>query len=83
MSSQELDLLQRSGLLGMEVGSDAGSEETLEALGKGFGCSDILTFNEACVSRGIPVAHYFIIGGPGETEATIDETLENLEKLKS
>ncbi len=83
VSNEVLDLLQRSGLLGMEVGSDAGSEKTLEALGKGFGCSDILIFNEACVSRGIPVAHYFIIGGPGETEATINETLDNLEKLKS
>ncbi|MFO7728857.1 MAG: lipid biosynthesis B12-binding/radical SAM protein [Desulfonatronovibrio sp.] len=77
----DLDLLQRSGLLGMEVGSDAGAEATLSALGKGFSCSDILKFNDICVERGIPVAHYFIIGGPDETEATIKETLDNLEKL--
>ncbi len=81
ITEDELDLLQSSGLQGMEVGSDAGAEATLRALGKGFGCSDILKFNNACVSRNIPVAHYFIIGGPDETQATIKETLDILEEL--
>ncbi len=78
----DLDLLLHSGLLGMEVGSDSCAEPTLEGLGKGFCSSDVLRFNAACVRRGIPVAHYFIIGGPNETEATIRETLSNIGKLE-
>jgi lipid biosynthesis B12-binding/radical SAM protein len=78
----ELDLLLRSGLLGMEVGSDAGAEATLNGLGKGFGCAEVLRFNALCTARNIPVAHYFIIGGPDETEATIGETLANLERME-
>lgn len=78
----ELDLLLRSGLCAMEVGSDAGAEATLAGLGKGFCCSEVLNFNAACVARDIPVAHYFIIGGPDETEATITETLRNLAKMQ-
>lgn len=79
---EELDLLLRSGLLGMEVGSDALAEATLAGLGKGFGCSDVLRFNAACAARDIPLAHYLIIGGPEETETTIKETLANLEKME-
>jgi lipid biosynthesis B12-binding/radical SAM protein len=78
----ELDLLLRSGLLGMEVGSDALAEATLAGLGKGFCCSDVLRFNAACAARDIPLAHYLIIGGPEESEATIKETLANLEKME-
>ncbi len=82
ITARDLDLLIRSGLQGMEVGSDAGAEATLAGLGKGFGCSDVLDFNAACVARNIPLAHYFIIGGPDETEATISETLRNLARME-
>lgn len=82
IAGHDLDLLIRSGLLAMEVGSDAGAEATLAGLGKGFDCSDVLNFNAACVARNIPLAHYFIIGGPDETEATIAEALQNLTRLQ-
>jgi lipid biosynthesis B12-binding/radical SAM protein len=82
ISSGELDLLLRSGLMGMEVGSDALTEATLNGLGKGFGLSDVIHFNATCVAKNIPVAHYIIIGGPSETTATIHECLENMEKLQ-
>ena len=82
MSKEEIDLLERSGLQGLEVGSDAGAEATLSGLNKGFSCLDIIDFNEAFITRGKSVAHYFIIGGPGEDEATITETLNNLDRLK-
>ncbi len=82
ISAKELDLLLRSGLTGMEVGSDALAEATLNGLGKGFGPSDVIHFNAACIAKNIPVAHYIIIGGPDETMATIHECLENMEKLQ-
>ena len=82
ISGEEIDLLDRSGLMGLEVGSDAGAEATLTGFNKGFSCSDIISFNEAFTERGKPVAHYFIIGGPGETEKTIAETLDTLNRLE-
>jgi len=34
------------------------------------------------VDAGLHVAHFFLLGGPGETSDTLDETLEGVEKLK-
>lgn len=82
VSGEELDLLLRSGLAGMEVGSDALAESTLNGLGKCFTIADVINFNAACVAQNIPVAHYIIIGGPDETMATTHECLENMEKLQ-
>lgn len=81
VSEKELELLLRSGLAGMEVGSDALSEATLNGLGKCFAIADVINFNSACVAKKIPLAHYIIIGGPNETAETIGEFLDNLEKL--
>lgn len=82
VSGDELDLLLRSGLTGMEVGSDALAEATLNGLGKGFAPADVIRFNAVCVAKNIPVAHYVIIGGPNETADTIGEFLDNLEKMR-
>lgn len=82
IGSKELALLKHSGLYAMEVGTDAGCDETLDRLGKGFSFDDVFAFNEACVEQEIPSAHFFIFGGPGETEDTLKKGLRNIERLK-
>lgn len=79
---EELGLLKRSGLYAVEVGSDAGSDETLHSMSKGFTFNDVLEFYNNCVSEGISAAYFFIFGGPGETEKTLTEGLNNIRKLK-
>lgn len=79
---RELAHLKRSGLYAMEVGTDAGCDETLACLNKGFNFGDVLEFNRACVKAEIPSAHFFIFGGPGETEKTLKEGLKNIGLLK-
>jgi lipid biosynthesis B12-binding/radical SAM protein len=81
MGEKELALLKRSGLYAMEVGSDAGCDETLNNLKKGFLFEDILDFNRASVKAEIPSAHFFIFGGPGENEKTLNEGLKNIRAL--
>jgi lipid biosynthesis B12-binding/radical SAM protein len=82
IGAQELILLKRSGLYAMEVGSDAGCDETLKNLKKGFLFEDVLDFNRASIRAEIPSAHFFIFGGPGETEQTLNEGLKNIGMLK-
>jgi len=79
---RELAHLKRSGLYAMEVGTDAGCDETLACMNKGFGFGDVLEFNRACVKAEIPSAHFFIFGGPGETERTLKEGLKNIGLLQ-
>jgi radical SAM superfamily enzyme YgiQ (UPF0313 family) len=79
---RELAHLKRSGLYAMEVGTDAGCDEMLTNLKKGFHFEDVIKFNSACIKAEIPSAHFFIFGGPGETEKTLHEGMKNIELLK-
>ena len=81
IGSKELALLKRSGLYAMEVGTDAGCDETLNNLRKGFHFKDVIEFHIACKKEEIPCAHFFIFGGPGETEKTLNEGLRNIKRL--
>ncbi len=82
MNRSDVRVLKRSGMYAMEVGTDASSDATLAGLNKGFCFDDVMTFNKNCVEENIPVAHFIIFGGPGETEETITEGLENIKKLE-
>ena len=79
---EDLRLLKRSGLYAVEVGSDASTDTTLHAMSKGFTYDDVREFYNACTLEEISSAYFFIFGGPGETEKTLAEGLENLRELK-
>ena len=82
MGAQELNLLKRSGLGAMELGTDAASDVTLAGLNKQFTFDEVVEFNRLCVKAQIPCAHFFIFGGPGESMQTLSEGLENLNRLE-
>jgi lipid biosynthesis B12-binding/radical SAM protein len=77
----ELQLLKRSGLYAVELGTDAGSDTTLNGLKKGFTFDDVLAVNHACVTEELPVAHYIMFGGPDETYDSIREGMQNVERI--
>ena len=79
----ELALMKRAGLYAVELGTDAASDTTLAALGKGFTFAEALAVNGACVAERLPCAHFVMFGGPDETMATVAEGLANLEQLES
>jgi lipid biosynthesis B12-binding/radical SAM protein len=83
IGSKELNLLKRSGLCAMEVGTDAACDSTLTAINKQFAFEDVIKFNQACIKEKIPVAHYIMFGGPDETMKTVIEGLKNLQKLEN
>ena len=78
----DFKLLIRSGLYALELGTDASSNATLEGLNKKFDFADVIGINEMCVKNEIPCAHFVMFGGPGETEATVEEGLDNLNRLE-
>jgi lipid biosynthesis B12-binding/radical SAM protein len=77
----EIDLLRRSGLYAVEFGTDAASDATMEGLGKGFCFSDVAAATFAFATAGVPVGHFIMFGGPGETPETVTEGLGNIAKL--
>lgn len=82
IGAKELKLLKRAGLCGVEVGTDAASDATLGALSKGFSFADVVEFNRACVKEEIPSAHFVIFGGPDENMGTVQEGLDNIDRLE-
>jgi lipid biosynthesis B12-binding/radical SAM protein len=82
LGRKEVALLKRAGLYAAEMGTDGASDTTLRALGKGFGFQEVLEVNRACVAERLPIAHFVMFGGPGETRATLEEGLANLQQLE-
>ena len=70
-----LQLMQRAGLSHIEFGSDSFSDTVLRSYGKSFTFEEIRSASEQAHSLGLRYSHFIIFGGPGETRATVEETL--------
>lgn len=77
-----LEILKQSGLRHIEFGTDSLAEILLEKYGKPFNVSDILRVSEYCNELEINFAHFMILGGYDETDATLIETFENSKKIR-
>ncbi|MEW6490172.1 MAG: lipid biosynthesis B12-binding/radical SAM protein [Thermodesulfobacteriota bacterium] len=73
--------MRRSGCAGLEFGTDSLSDPVLEALQKGFTAAEVTASAAAAAGAGIPAAHYLLLGSPGETPATLAQTLEAGDRL--
>jgi radical SAM superfamily enzyme YgiQ (UPF0313 family) len=70
-----------AGCTHVEFGTEALSREMLRRMRKGFSVEDVFAAHEAARGAGLHVAHFLLLGGPDETAATVDETLEAAERL--
>lgn len=71
-----------AGLTHVEFGTDALSDPVLKAYDKPFDTDQVFSAHNQAVAAGLHVAHYFLLGGPGETPDTLEETLANIDGLK-
>jgi radical SAM superfamily enzyme YgiQ (UPF0313 family) len=76
------DELASLGLTHAEFGTDVLCESMIERVGKTFHVADAIEAQRAAVAAGINTAHFMLLGGPGETAQTVDETLDNCERLE-
>jgi len=74
--------LAASGLKHVEFGTDALSNPVLAAYGKPFKVHQAMAAHRQAVAAGLHVAHYLLLGGPGETPETLEETLRHIEGLE-
>lgn len=77
----EIELMKRTGLYSIEWGSDCAADRTLEGMGKSFTWDQVKLAHNLFAEHGIPGSHFIIFGGPGETEDTVREGIENLSQL--
>lgn len=80
---ERIELYKKAGLTHIEFGSDSFSNTQLINYKKEFTFSDIETATQICNELGINHSHFLILGGIGETEASLDETFKNAHKLEN
>lgn len=74
-------IMAEAGLRHVEFGTESLSASMLKTYRKPFLVEDVLQAHESARQARLHVAHYFLFGGPGESEATVRESLEAIEGL--
>jgi len=78
-----LDLMREAGCQGVDFGTDVAADEQLRRMGKTFSAADIIEVSLACRAAGLPFCHSLLIGGPGETRATVAETFDVINRCEA
>lgn len=75
-----LDLMWRAGFTSFMITPESASRTMIENYRKGFDPDDVVHAAEALAGTRFTTMWYFLIGGPGETNGTLQETLDFVEK---
>ncbi|MDO8785208.1 MAG: lipid biosynthesis B12-binding/radical SAM protein, partial [Syntrophales bacterium] len=75
-------ILVDAGLMHVEFGTEALSNPMLASYRKPFHLEDVFASHRLAAAAGLHVAHYLMLGGPGEDENTLKETLGNADELE-
>jgi len=71
-----------AGLSHVEFGTESLSDTILTNLHKPFAARDAFCRSSCSTEAGLHIAHYFLLGGPGENKQTLQETLIGLDRLE-
>ncbi|MDD5236727.1 MAG: cobalamin-dependent protein [Candidatus Omnitrophica bacterium] len=83
-TSEELfSLMKQAGFSSVEITAESASDKMLEAMQKGFTKLDVIRTAELANKSGLFAAWFFLFGSPGETEKTVEESLEFAKKYLS
>lgn len=75
-----LTSMEGAGFKGIGVTVESASDRVLERFEKGFTVEHVNQAAEAIRRHAIPCLWFFMLGGPGETQATVEETLNFAKK---
>ncbi|MFQ5639478.1 MAG: B12-binding domain-containing radical SAM protein [bacterium] len=79
-SAELFDLMQRAGFTSLVCTPESGSDDMLERIKKGFTTEHIVKTARLSARFEIPFLWVFLFGNPGETEHTVNETLQFIER---
>ncbi len=82
ITDESMSLYKRSGLTHIEFGTESFCDETLAAYGKRFIFDDVLEASQVALKNNIYYSHFLILAGWGETDKTVETTIENSKRLR-
>jgi len=80
MSGELLRAMKRAGFRSMMVTPESASDVVLAAMRKGFTREDVVRCAGLVCASGIPSMWFFLLGAPGETRETAEETVSFAEQ---
>jgi len=81
MTAELIAAMQRAGCVGINFGTDSACDAVLRALRRDFNAADIARVGEMCRAAGMTYMCDLLLGGPGETRETADETIRVMQEL--
>jgi hopanoid biosynthesis associated radical SAM protein HpnJ len=78
---ETLKIMKEAGLRHLVVGYESGSDKILKTMKKGVTVEQATRFTSDCKKLGLSIHGAFIMGLPGETRETINETIEYAKRL--
>jgi len=73
--------MREAGCIGINFGADSANAQMLSAYGRSHRKPDIAAAVRLCRQHGIRVMLDLLLGGPGETEATVGETIAFMKEI--
>ncbi len=74
-------LMAQAGCTEVSLGFESGSETILKQLNKRFSCAEVDAISEMFSKAGIKRNGFLLLGGPGETRKTVEESLTFADSL--
>jgi radical SAM superfamily enzyme YgiQ (UPF0313 family) len=74
-------LMRRAGCAGINFGVDSGDGRILKALGRRHSPADLRAIATRCHTHGFSFMFDLLLGGPGETRATIRQTIDLMKAI--
>ncbi len=74
-------IMKEAGLTHVEFGTESLTDSMLRSYRKPFRSADVFLAHQEAVAADLHVAHYLLLGGPGESRQTINNCLDNIERL--
>jgi len=75
VSRELFSVMKRAGFCSLVITPDSASETMLQNLRKGFGVREVRRAAELARESGMQCTWFFLLGGPGETCETVEETV--------
>jgi radical SAM superfamily enzyme YgiQ (UPF0313 family) len=80
VTEELVELMRRAGFAQIDSTPDSASASVIQGLRKNFTVDDLVRSARAVRNAGMPTMWFFLFGGPGETERTVDETLAFIDR---
>jgi radical SAM superfamily enzyme YgiQ (UPF0313 family) len=82
VDNELVDLMVAAGCRQISLGFESGSEQMLKNLNKQFTLDDVRAVSEIFAEKGIEQMGFLLLGGPGETRRSVEESLAFTDTLK-